>query len=86
MDSVRVVKTSKLELRLLLKSCTVPVSFFSSTANTHRKHLPIASQACGSELIMHTIVQPLTSAEFAGIQRVFSPEEESGGGYDPAVD
>lgn len=41
----------------------------------HRNPLPTASQASGSELILHNTGQPFTSAEFAGIQ-VFSPEEE----------
>lgn len=50
--------------------------FLSSTAVVHRKLLPVASQACGSELIMHNIMQPLTSVEFVGTLRIFSSEGE----------
>ena len=45
----------------------------------HRKHLPIVFWACDSELIMHNIVQPLTSAEFSKVERISSPEEEESG-------
>lgn len=75
------MKTLKLELRLLLKTCIVPVSgLLSPTADVLRKPLPIASQAWGSELIMHNIENSVRINRCDGIQRVFSSEEESGAG------
>lgn len=74
------MKTSKLELRLPLETCIVSVScLLSSTVDVLRKSLPIASQAWGSELIMHNIENSARVSDCEGIQRVFSFEEEESG-------
>lgn len=52
-----------------------------------RKPLPIASQAWGSELIMHNVANSALVSGCTGIQRAFCSEKEKrGAGHTPAED